>query len=632
MSGQCQWECKICEKPFTSERGLNTHQQKSQNHLKKTGQPLVCYPCQLCGSSFNRIPDVERHIKQKQCFSLRATTSPPTVTSRKHVLSAHYEETPSQRLRTTSPTRSQAEFEHHTVPDLSICETTAVVPELDHTDETLDAPVHLQPQGEYDDGMSAGSLMISDGTNSSSTFGTDLVNAGTPDDKSLHHIQGGARASPSTGSSDAGSATLPAQETLRSDDSAGIQILPITSREEAVSNVDCVDSISHRLSHTSLEVQASKRKRSSFAFSVASVCSATSQWTLPSMRSFLGSPSLKHLAAWRISNTSIRSSNMSLGRASTVSSVMAAPMLGQLDEELVYSRGLDGRPERYMPLRNHKSDQQALHERLWMAVEANHLEEVISTLASSHGVIDVNCEDERGFTPLLEAALYGHEDVVAVLLGQKGIDVHHRDIQGSTALLFAQCLGHTKIVDRLQAYISSEGNIRQSQDQTADSGGICCEMIALPPKPSAHATSASSEAQRSLWEFCDNGDTMEVVRLLDENRNLDINCRNDHSRTPLSIAASHGYDVIVRYLLGYDGVDPSIPDADGATALTWAASQGHIHVVQRLLCHKEGASRDDAIITASIALAHKNGYEKIVEMLMLDEKAASSWPPLHRVP
>jgi ankyrin repeat protein len=570
----------------------------------------------MCGSSFSRIPDVTRHIKQNQCRKAPTATSPPTVTSRKHVLSAHYEETPSQRLRTISPTRSHAEVGHHTVPDVVSCKMTVVVPELDHTDEKLDAPVHMLPQDGYDDGMAAGNLIISDANNSSPTVGVDLINGDTPDDSNLHQVQGGAETSPSTGFSGAEIVTLPAQETPGADDSGEIQMLPITSHEEAVSNVDSVESITHRLSRTSLEVQASKQKRSSFAFSVASVCSATSQWTLPSVRSFFTNPSLRHLAVSQISNPSIRSSNMSHWRASTVPSEMPAPMLEQIDEELVYSRGFGGRLERYMPLRKPRADQQALHERLRSAVDTNRLREVVTILANSRGIINVNRPDESGFTPLLEAARHGHESIVAVLLEQKGIDVHHRDNRGSTALLWAQRQGHTKIVGRLEAYLSSAGNTRGQQDQTVDSGGICCAMLALHPKPSARATSASSEDQRSLWEACENGDITKVKKLVKDAK-FDINCRDYHSRTPLSIAASHGYHNIVSWLLGYCKANPSIPDADGATALTWAASQGHTRIVQLLLRHEETASRNDAIITASMALAHKNGHEEIVKMLML---------------
>jgi ankyrin repeat protein len=76
-------------------------------------------------------------------------------------------------------------------------------------------------------------------------------------------------------------------------------------------------------------------------------------------------------------------------------------------------------------------------------------------------------------------------------------------------------------------------------------------------------------------------------------------------------------------------VDTTIPDANGATALTWAASQGQIRVVQLLLCHEGAANRDETMVSASMALAQKNGHKEIVEMLMLDWETVSSLQPVY---
>ena len=338
-------------------------------------------------------------------------------------------------------------------------------------------------------------------------------------------------------------------------------------------------------------------------------------------------------------------------------------MLGQIDEELENSRGLSSRLERYMPGRRHKARQRALHERLWAAVSMDRVEEVVVVLASGRGVIDINCPDEIGFTPLLLAASHGHEGIVTallasgrgvidvncaskngstplleaarqgyegivtVLLEQEHIDVRHQDAQEFTAIQWAHCQGHLNIVDQLEAYLFYESENKGKGDQNIDSGGICCEMLALPPKPLDRAY-GSAENQRALWHACEIGDAMKVARLITDKK-VDINCPNPHGRTSLSIAAAHGYHVIVSWLLGYDGVDTAIADANGATALTWAASQGQIRVVQLLLCQENAASRNDTVITASMALAQKNGHREIVEMLMLDWKAISSLRPVY---
>jgi ankyrin repeat protein len=343
---------------------------------------------------------------------------------------------------------------------------------------------------------------------------------------------------------------------------------------------------------------------------------------------------------------------------------MPAPMLGQIDEELENSRGLSSRLERYMPGRRHKARQRALHERLWTAVRTNRVKEVIVTLASGRGVIDINCPDENGFTPLLEAAergherivaillescrgvtdvnctgwtgftpliaaaRHGHEGIVSVLLEQENIDVHHHDSQEWTAMQWAHYQRHTNVVDQLEAHLLYERENKGKQNCSADSGGICCEILALPPKPVDHTHLPSAENQRALWHACETGNAIKVSRLVTDKK-VDVNCRSPHGRTPLSIAASYGYHVIVSWLLGYDGVDTTIPDANGATALTWAASQGQIRVVQLLLCHEGAANRDETMVSASMALAQKNGHKEIVEMLMLDWETVSSLQPVY---
>jgi ankyrin repeat protein len=343
---------------------------------------------------------------------------------------------------------------------------------------------------------------------------------------------------------------------------------------------------------------------------------------------------------------------------------MAAPFAGQIDEELDNSRGLSSRIERYMPGGRYRARQRALHERLWAAVSANHVEDAVVILASGRGIIDINCPDENGFTPLLlaayhghegivkvllengrgdidvnragesgstpllEAARHGHDGVVMVLLEQEHIDIHRQDSQEFTAMQWAHHQRHSNIVDQLEAYLFYERENKGKEYHDVFVGGICCEMLALPPKPSDHAFIGTTENQRALWHACEWGDARKVKRLVTDKK-VNVNCPNPHGRTPLSIAASHGYHVIVSWLLGYDGVNTSIPDANGATALTWAASQGQIRVVQLLLCHEGASERNDNIITASMALAKKNGHKEIVEMLMLDWETVSSLRPVY---
>ena len=70
--------------------------------------------------------------------------------------------------------------------------------------------------------------------------------------------------------------------------------------------------------------------------------------------------------------------------------------------------------------------------------------DMVKSLVSSPGA-DVNARDERGSTPLLEAARYGHEDIARVLIAA-GADVKAKDKDGKTALMLAVQGDHEEVV------------------------------------------------------------------------------------------------------------------------------------------------------------------------------------------
>ncbi|RXL87733.1 ankyrin repeat domain-containing protein, partial [Citrobacter sp. AAK_AS5] len=71
----------------------------------------------------------------------------------------------------------------------------------------------------------------------------------------------------------------------------------------------------------------------------------------------------------------------------------------------------------------------------------------IARLLIDHGA-DINAADSHGTTPLMVAAGYGAQDIVATLeIGGATIDAH--DNEGMTALMFAARCGRTEIVQEL---------------------------------------------------------------------------------------------------------------------------------------------------------------------------------------
>jgi ankyrin repeat protein len=70
--------------------------------------------------------------------------------------------------------------------------------------------------------------------------------------------------------------------------------------------------------------------------------------------------------------------------------------------------------------------------------------DLVKSLLSSPGP-DVNGRDERGSTPLLEAARYGHDDISRILIAA-GADVKAKDRDGKTALMLAVQGDHDEVV------------------------------------------------------------------------------------------------------------------------------------------------------------------------------------------
>ena len=70
--------------------------------------------------------------------------------------------------------------------------------------------------------------------------------------------------------------------------------------------------------------------------------------------------------------------------------------------------------------------------------------DMVRSLLSSPGA-DVNATDERGSTPLLEAARYGHEDICRVLIAS-GANLKAKDKDGKTALMLAVQNNHDDVV------------------------------------------------------------------------------------------------------------------------------------------------------------------------------------------
>jgi ankyrin repeat protein len=84
---------------------------------------------------------------------------------------------------------------------------------------------------------------------------------------------------------------------------------------------------------------------------------------------------------------------------------------------------------------------------LLLAARGGHADTVKSLLTAAKA--DVNGKDERGNTPLMEAARFGHDEVVRALLVARA-DARAKNSDGKTALKLAAEGGHTETVQLLK--------------------------------------------------------------------------------------------------------------------------------------------------------------------------------------
>jgi ankyrin repeat protein len=116
------------------------------------------------------------------------------------------------------------------------------------------------------------------------------------------------------------------------------------------------------------------------------------------------------------------------------------------------------------------------------------------------------------------AAAEGHLDVVQYLLGREEVDVNVVDRFGFTPL------------------------------QDAEKGKFTTIIQALKARGADKTLAAKNVLSYRLMDACNQGDTEEVRRLVEE-EHADVNTADYDGRVPLHVACSAGHEPVVRYLL-----------------------------------------------------------------------------------
>ncbi|KAG7385437.1 hypothetical protein PHYPSEUDO_001473 [Phytophthora pseudosyringae] len=260
--------------------------------------------------------------------------------------------------------------------------------------------------------------------------------------------------------------------------------------------------------------------------------------------------------------------------------------------------------------------------------------------------IDVNDNDNKGFTALVLAASRGHFATVQWLVEQ-GAQVERHDGNGNTALLCAAGIGHLEMVQYL---VGERTHVNEKDDdgKTALHCGAEAseENVAVVQYllDKGLESSATEKWGRTALHYASTSQNFELAEFL-----LKECFRNgkppmaDLWRTLFEAAKGDRLDLLqflveynvdaVEFLLSH-GVNPAEADKFGATAVLEASQHGHTSALSVLL--EAGGSIVDLNFAGQTALhlAAQGGHDDVVDLMLkrgadIDASDKRGWTSLH---
>ncbi|GIJ98169.1 hypothetical protein Aspvir_000284 [Aspergillus viridinutans] len=97
---------------------------------------------------------------------------------------------------------------------------------------------------------------------------------------------------------------------------------------------------------------------------------------------------------------------------------------------------------------------------------------------------------------------------------------------------------------------------------------------------------------------------------------IDVDCKDEDGRTPLSLASEKGHLAIVKLLLSQDTVDVNSADTVGRTPLSWATTNGDDAVTWELVKRGADINKQVQMGMTPLHLAAQKGHETLVHLLV----------------
>ncbi|OKP11865.1 hypothetical protein PENSUB_2596 [Penicillium subrubescens] len=249
---------------------------------------------------------------------------------------------------------------------------------------------------------------------------------------------------------------------------------------------------------------------------------------------------------------------------------------------------------------------------LCLAVDAG-LKEIAQTLII-YGA-DLHVTDGYGQPLLHQAASNGHDDVIRLLLSH-GVDVNSTDPGAHTALHFAAFYGHKSTTKLLLSTPGIDIDACDGEGATAlcaaargNHRSVALHILAEEPAN----VNARCLGQKTALHFAVENRNFLLACLLVDLDSLDPNICDDQGWTALSYAAGQGDLRMLELLLTRTDLDLNV---SRASPIYLAAERGHLELVRRLVSLEEVDINQTVWHKSPLFIAIENGYRDVAKLLL----------------
>ena len=245
-----------------------------------------------------------------------------------------------------------------------------------------------------------------------------------------------------------------------------------------------------------------------------------------------------------------------------------------------------------------------------------HSETTMIILQDSDLNVNLRYPHEANRTLLMLASCRGDEDTVRYILRNHGnVDVNAQDEDGYTALLLAVKQTSLGVVKLLLHNSQTRVDLRQNQDETALGIAQDSEIVDMLLADRLMHPLSPGDANTALFKAVEQNKLSKITALLSKvttlsSQSIPVRISDKHQRTLLHAAAYYGNVDILRFLLNdpKEGLNKNSQADGGATPLHEASRMGKLRAVRMLLDANADRNLKDKSGRTPLMVARQNAW------------------------